>query len=290
MDSTKLDFRSINFGMADATQEGQEYPQLLTKGYLDPFGLVEYVLNSNVFLFLGYKGSGKSALSEHLRLALSETDKIIDQISLRNFAYKVFAKITGGKAEPDATHSLSWSWLLLVEILNNLREDREAVSNRSLDAKKAITLLERSGLLPISSISSLVSKSGDVRIKAELFKAFSLEFGFSQSGANVNMSNVVELLRNLIYSYTEMRPEIIVFDGLDDILSTREVQYEALASLINVVKDMNLDFKRHSIPIKIVVLCRTELYELLPDPNRNKTLQDNSFSMMWYREGVNSQE
>ena len=36
-----MDIRKINFGKADAQEEGFEYPQLLKDGYLDSMNLVE---------------------------------------------------------------------------------------------------------------------------------------------------------------------------------------------------------------------------------------------------------
>ena len=69
---TKYDFRKIQFGYTDAQTEGQECPNLMTDGYVDIEDVVSKALFSTIFLFLGYKGSGKSALSEHLRLSAGE--------------------------------------------------------------------------------------------------------------------------------------------------------------------------------------------------------------------------
>lgn len=65
-----MDFTKINFGRADAHSEGEDFPILLKDGYLDIDSVVDQALNTSVFLFLGYKGSGKSSLSEHLRLKI----------------------------------------------------------------------------------------------------------------------------------------------------------------------------------------------------------------------------
>lgn len=57
------DFRQINFGLSDAQTEGEDYPNLLSDGYVDILQVVDKAINTSVFLFLGYKGSGKSSLS-----------------------------------------------------------------------------------------------------------------------------------------------------------------------------------------------------------------------------------
>ena len=44
----------------------------MTEGYVDIEYVVSKALFSTIFLFLGYKESGKSVLSEHLRLSAGE--------------------------------------------------------------------------------------------------------------------------------------------------------------------------------------------------------------------------
>ena len=63
-----MDFRKIDFGRADAHTEGEDTPNLLKYGFVDIDQVVNKAVKTSTFLFLGYKGSGKSSLSEHLRL------------------------------------------------------------------------------------------------------------------------------------------------------------------------------------------------------------------------------
>lgn len=63
------DFRKIDFGNTDAQTESLTNPNLLIDGYYDMENRVKRLLTtSSSFLVLGYKGSGKTALSEHLYL------------------------------------------------------------------------------------------------------------------------------------------------------------------------------------------------------------------------------
>ncbi len=48
------------------------------------------------------------------------------------------------------------------------------------------------------------------------------------------------------------------------------------------VTRLNALFFKHNVPAKIVVLCRTELFERLPGPNKNKFRQDLSVELDWY--------
>src|ERR1700730_3392269 len=65
--------RDITFGFASADFEATHDPDLLLSGFVDHMQLVDKAKNGRKFLFLGYKGSGKSALGEHLKL-LAQSD------------------------------------------------------------------------------------------------------------------------------------------------------------------------------------------------------------------------
>ena len=55
-----MDFKEINFGKADAHTEGESYPELLSKGYLNISSVAEKALGSDVFLFLGFKSGAEN--------------------------------------------------------------------------------------------------------------------------------------------------------------------------------------------------------------------------------------
>lgn len=82
------DFRKIDFGNTDAQTESQTNPKLLIEGYYDLDNRVERVLNTSSFLVLGYKGSGKTAISEHLYLKSQGSDVLmVEKVSLKDLAY-----------------------------------------------------------------------------------------------------------------------------------------------------------------------------------------------------------
>ena len=86
-----MNFREINFGLSDAQSERMDNPNLLIDGYLNVSKVIDAVNNPRYFLFLGYKGSGKSALSEHLKLC--EDEYIVNQQPLKDFPFKFFDKV-----------------------------------------------------------------------------------------------------------------------------------------------------------------------------------------------------
>src|SRR5665213_1062218 len=121
----KIAFRQIRFGKTSAEKESLEFPKLLTEGFFDPGTFIDAAKSRGSFLFLGYKGSGKSAIGEHLRLtAETQPNFFVRYISLGDFPYTSFSKIVKGDFEPEAKYPDAWSWLLLLQIIEQLAEDQ----------------------------------------------------------------------------------------------------------------------------------------------------------------------
>jgi hypothetical protein len=57
-----------------------------------------------------------------------------------------------------------------------------------------------------------------------------------------------------------------------------------LSALIFEVARINRDFRTNDVPAKIILLCRTDLFESIPGSNKNKVRQDNAVGLDWYHD------
>jgi hypothetical protein len=282
-----VDFAKIRFGKASAEAESASAPDLLIEGYLDASGVSAQAIQGDKFLFLGYKGSGKTALAEHLKLRSSgDPFLFVRQGFLSAFPYRSFNKIVSGSAEPETKYPTAWLWILLVLILDSLRMDNGLRPSDSAGFEAALAVLEKAGLLPIRNLHELVVASTKRSFKINLpfeFGGVSYEAGPS-TGEDVKFLHLVENLKRVVLSARSDARHIVIIDGLDDILSEREVQYQSLAALMNESMRLNTELAQAGSPTKVVVLCRTDLYERLPGPNKNKIRQDFSAEFDWYHD------
>ena len=224
----ELDFRNIQLGKADAQEEGAEYPDLLLNGYYDNNNIVNQVYDTTKFLFLGYKGSGKSALSEHLKLSASEGVSVVQQ-SLKDFPYKMFAKIVSGDSEQEYKSKVAWRWLLLVQVLSNLIADKDAKPTNVFEIEQLTDFMTQSGVFPLVGISALVTKTTSRKFQTQI-KNFSYAKTTTNENAQISFEWLIDYIKHLISGYKEMHSHIIVIDGLDDILTSREIQYLSIAA------------------------------------------------------------
>lgn len=282
-----LDFRTINFGKTDAQIECSRYPNLLIGGYFDYSNIVDKAINQDTFLFLGYKGSGKTALSEHISLTKESFDCHIEKMQMRDFPYRSFAMAMLPGESPEVQTSLSWRWLLFSRVFENLLGDVSAKTSREEDSYQLSQLLTKSGLMHPRTVAEFATKSISSSFKVKLGEFFEYE----KSPGTVkecSFVDVIDLLRDVIASYSTNRRLIITIDGLDDILISDEIQYISIGTLFTEVNELNSFFVSNSLPIKIIVFCRTDIVGRIPNTNKNKIIQDLSFSFNWYEQGLAS--
>jgi hypothetical protein len=280
----KLRFGDINFGFASAEMEGAESPNLLLDGFFDIDGVREKLIEERFFLCLGYKGSGKSAISEHLRLvADGRPDMFVRRMFLAEFPFVDFGNILRGSQDVAARYPPTWSWLLYLQILDSLASDAGATSSDQAPFDRTVGLLRRYGLLPTPSLHEIVLKSSEKSFRVSLGKT--LEGGRKGTLAvtgDLNFLTFVDALRKAVTSTRSESRHFLVIDGLDDILLREPVQYEALAALVIEVARLNELLRDAGAPAKVILLCRNDIYAQLPGPNLNKVRTDSSIQLDWH--------
>ncbi len=276
-------FNELELGYASAEQESVEAPQLLLGGFFDSGKVVEKAQAGRYFLFLGYKGSGKSAVNEHLRL-ISEGDPTLFVTStlLADFPYSDFKKIIVGDAEPEAKYPVAWSWLLLLRLIESFTKDEGSPTRYEKEFIDALNSLSELGLLPLPTLRQVVLKSSKNSFRVNLATVIQNTYESNYEDQSLNLPFFVERLKSIAISFRSDSKHLLIVDGLDDILSKREIQYQSLAALLFEAGRLNLEFRRSNSPAKIILLCRTDLFERLPNANKNKLRQDSAISLDWY--------
>lgn len=276
------DFREIEFGYADAQTEGAEAPELLLDGFLDTEGLVEAALSNRQFIFLGYKGSGKTALAERAKLLSRNGQRLhIKVANLDEFPYGDF-KAAAGTSEPQTRYPATWTWLLLVSLFELFEEDVESAESGSADYRLAADSLRRLGLIPTPELNFLVRTSAKKSFKLKLPKIFGFDHQVTSTSQDLQLPQAVNALKRAANGFKTQSRHVLFLDGLDEVLGQRDLQFQALAALMAAATRLNNGFRAEGKPFKIVVLCRTDIYDRLPGANMNKIRQDHAEALNWY--------
>jgi hypothetical protein len=276
-------FADIRFGYASAEKEGAEAPELLLSGFLDDEHLTETALSGSPFVFLGYKGSGKTALAEHARLIAERTPELfVTTTTLDHFSYGDFKSIAGGSADQQVRYPTAWGWLLLVALVQSLQEDADGVAGAPPEYRGLVTRLHELGLMPLTDLALLVATSSKQSFKASLPRLLEYSTERVSASQDLQLHQIVMSLRRAVCAFETKSRHVVFIDGLDSIVTQKELQFQALAALMHEASALNLLFRRSGRPFKFVVLCRTDIFDRLPGANINKVRQDESLSLSWF--------
>lgn len=281
-----MNFKDITFGYSSAEKERSEEPELILNGYIDYKYATNVARTGEKYLFLGYKGAGKSLIGERLELTLSaEHSQFVKLVSLGDFPFTPFSKIIRGDAEPEVKYPSAWSWLLLIYILESFARDEALRHPDQVALQDAIKAFRMMGLSPAGDPASLVRTSSKNNFMLSLpGKLAEYSWSGSETRPASELPSFVESLKTMISQARSTSSHYLIIDGLDDVLTSRAVQYQSLSALIFEVGRLNKLFSSCECPAKIIVLCRTDIFERIPGANKNKVRQDDAIELDWYHD------
>lgn len=278
---SRLAFGEIEFGYRSADAERRNNPDLLDKGFFNKDDSVNSLLAGQDYIVLGYKGSGKSAIAEHLDILAKENpDLFVEVAQLSEFPFEEVPLLVPGHGESSYRSSLAWSIILLIKLFESVCAD-EGVVESTDQLKRVERELRALGLLPRRGLKDLVLKGREVNLSATLPQVFEGSVKSTYGEPTVALSHVRDELKNLISRASTDGRHVLVIDGLDEVFYGFAGNYSVLASLVHEIDRLNAAFADADACAKIIVLFRTDLFERLPSPNVNK-LRDFAVLLDWY--------
>ncbi len=280
VDNQLLPFRGFAFGCMSAEAEASKDPRLLTQGFVNVGGVIDELRRGGSFIVLGNKGTGKSAIAEHLKLSVDPTT-FVSPACLSDFSYNDLKQIVDGE-QPECVFPSAWSWLLLLTLLTSFARDEGGNLTSEPELSQMYRALDSIGLLPSgASLTELLNMSRKRQLKLELPGGFEVH-GQDERQRDFRLPFFVEKLRSALLKFHSESTHLLVIDGLDDVLNLSDAHLQPLAVLVSETRRLNEAFRKADVRAKIVLLCRTDLFDRLPGSNTNKIRQDYSVRLDWY--------
>ncbi|MDQ1104820.1 P-loop ATPase, Sll1717 family [Nocardioides zeae] len=271
--------RDLRFGHLDASQEAAEDPDLLREGYYDYREAAYAVASGSAFVLLGPKGSGKSAVLEHLRLRWADQwDHFLQRWDLRGFPVSDVTQIKMGQSPGSSRNQAAWELLLLLKIYESLSEDQGV--QPAGDVERIVDWLRGQGLLTPNWAAS-VSKWTASEFKLDL-KIVSATWG-TQGPSNALEASAF-LRDKLVYLRTDSR-HVIAIDGLDSFFFELDDEWASLGGLMQALLSLNLHMRECGLRITVVAALRSDIFDLLPGGENNK-LKPNAVHLDWHAHGI----
>lgn len=292
-------FKNIKFGDIDAKTEKMHAPKLLIEGFLDENGYINKIINDRFFLIYGLKGSGKTAIGSRIELIASDKNIHVEQYTLDSFNYSSFEGMSydllseegvtsrkkSGRRSSEIENNRSWENVLNVSLLNSFSKDTNLKSKGGKKSlKNMIGQLEELGVLPAEDLYQITKKIS----KKTLFggiKMISLS-QTTQTEKRLSYENMYDNLRQIVNDAILSKKHIIIIDGLDSVLTSRDVQKRVISGLLHATNTVNSELHKNSVSAKIVLLCRKDILDMLDDPNKQKIIKDFGVELDWYQQGI----
>lgn len=206
-------------------------------------------------------------------------------MQLRDFPFTPFSKIIRGDAEPESKLPVAWSWIMLIYLVESFSRD-EGLRHYNVGAfQDAVSAFREMGLSPTGESGKIVKAAAKTSFRLAIPGRF-VEANWT--GREIrpasDIPDFVDSLKLLVSGVRSDSIHRIVIDGLDDIFTSRDLQLKSLSALIFEISRLNTLFRSKDVPAKIVLLCRTDLFERIPGANKNKIRQDHAIELDWYHD------
>lgn len=228
---------------------------------------------------LGRKGSGKTAVAEHIS-GLKDYNVFVRSLSFKNFPFNELYKLDDSSYTSPSQYTTIWKYIIYSAICGMMADNSSVDSEISRELARYFAFDVERGLA--RSVSKITDRGG----------GFTL-FG---SGANAAIKTVVvendaswqeraDILESLILSYVDSSAYYIIFDELDEdykdvFAKDMSKKYkDLLTSLFKAVQDVRRKMRRGA-NIRPIIFLRSDIYELLQDNDKNKW-QDSSLVLAW---------
>jgi hypothetical protein len=254
-----------------------------TERYFYEFAAVERLINGERCFVIGRKGTGKTAISEHI-LKLANHEKFSEKLTFKNFPFnELYSRPNTQFTMPNQYITL-WKYIICSFVC------RLMSTNARIDPE--ITTL----------LNELYAADAKTNLQRMIHRWTASEFSISAfgSGAKISKSKQAasnswidrcDVLEDIIRNYSDDSVYYIIFDELDEDYKDMVENYgksEYLSLITSLFKAvMNIREMLGSLKIYPIVFLRDDIYDLVQDSDKNKW-NDFRIDLEWKREHIQS--
>lgn len=240
---------------------------------------VNLILQGKRNLVIGRKGSGKTAIAQHL-CEIRAADVFSEKLSFKNFPFNILYSLENHREYTVPNQYISiWKYMIYSYICKKM------ILNQNIDDEARSKLVKLYGNPEKDSLNELLQKWTSRSFSFELLGA-----GFAhereQEDSKVTWIDAVGILEDVIIRYCDSAKYFIVFDELDEdyrdfATEIEENNYKCmLTSLMKAVQDIRTIFDDNGKHIYPVVFLRTDIYERIKDSDKTKW-KEASINLEW---------
>lgn len=250
---------------------------------------VERVEHGEVFLLLGRKGSGKTALVRHFTEGQQES--LSKSLNLRNYPWSLHAQRVDRGASPIEAYVSSWRYLIAVEvagIIIGTSERHQSQKYLDLDTffrdnyggpSPQLSEILRPRKLKISRASFQPKILGQQLGSIDLERTST----DAQLGLELNRLSGAILGTAIEIAQNEAMPSVSLhFDELDQGLGSLDDERKLMfVGLVLAARELRRECRQKGFSVNPVVYLRTDLWDDLEFSDKNKITETTALNLDW---------
>ncbi len=216
---------------------------------------------------IGRKGTGKTAISEHIsKIGNGENNIYTEKLSFKNFPFNELYNLNDTKYTLPNQYITIWKYLIYSFICRMMLKN----PNIKSDVRESLSLSYN--IDPITRLPRIVQKWTDADFEVlEIGKKGSLS-----KHSNISWIEKVNILEDIIVEHLDQSSYYVIFDELDE--DYRDIKNKAeaipynnlLTSLFKAVQDIRNVFRPINKKIIPIIFLRDDIYGIIKDPDKNK--------------------
>src|ERR1035438_3153523 len=238
------------------------------------------VLSGKKAFVIGRKGTGKTAISEHI-CGSHDFETFTEKLTFKNFPFHELYNLKNESYNTPNQYITVWKYLIYSFVC------RMMARNENIESDVRNRLEKIFDKEPITSLSRVFSKwtSGEFGVNI-LGSGLKVKLGSQPTSTTMPISERVDLLEEIIVKNIDGSKYYIVFDELDEdyrkILEKHrnEEYFHLLTSLFKAIQDVRSTFLDKKHRIFPVIFLRDDIYDFIRDADKNKW-EDFKVSLEW---------
>lgn len=291
---TKVTTEKLYIGIPEAEAESNIKARVKLEEVFSDYLEAIPEIDTEKFLIVGRKGSGKTAIGQHLfKSAKADANSFCEFVRKSDVDLEHLVQVSknGGI---DLEKELLYKWIILTRILKLI------VQNSAVESLKGVKLLNKfldknSGFVKLDryEIKELVNTGGFTVFIEFLSRFFRLSGNknFQIKGEKAPFYKLIPHLENAILEVLTSIEDsnnsyVLIFDDLDiEFKANKADSVDSLLNLIRITKDYNNNFfSDNHINAKVLLLLRDDISDVLVKKSADmaKIFSSYSIPLIWY--------
>lgn len=294
----------LDFGKSDAKFEAEK--SNFTSLFFDDKDYFKRLNEENCFIIYGYKGTGKTMLSNYFSKQKEKTSSV-KKMYAGDFIQE---KLLSFSKTPIAKEELIifWKYVYLKQLGRMITENIEKKSflffRQKRKIKKLHSLLNEVQMI-VDKTESIIENTNSVSSSGNFTTAPVAKFGLSSSKSSkqnlksenirANYMNLIQELESEVLKNLKINDEYyMIFDDMDQLEETleRDDFVELTKQMIYSADYFNDMLRARRLNVRVIHVMRSDILELIIESSNNliKTVTDFGIEIDWYAESQKNPE